>query len=266
MAIDIAWATTKRIFVPRADMTIVQASPEIRELDVDAFRLSLKNLEASVEGMPWPDTHRHTTESVLSGTTFARQVVVLAPYLVEFEDGQYGVRTAGGNHNLLDVKVNNQVSLLGILSAGLIVSPASVIAPTQQQIRDALKIAPSAGAPDAESIDAKLNALPTSTVRFNVAYDVASTTLDLRSFLERSGDPVSAPLSIAVTWYDTDGSVLFSLAETDALPGEDPDPNGNYHFTKVQALQSNETYLVDTTITDAVGAVIRRENVTTVSA
>lgn len=120
MAIDIFWATTQRIFIPRADMPIVQASPEIRELDVDVFRLELKDLEASVEGMPWPDTHRHVTETTLSGFTYARLFEILAPYTVEFEDGQYSVRTVGANHNILDVKINNQVSLAVQNSAGLI--------------------------------------------------------------------------------------------------------------------------------------------------
>jgi hypothetical protein len=127
MAIDIDWAGTAtnpyRIFVPRADMPIVQTSPEIRELDVDAFRLALKDLEASVAGMPWPDTHRHVTETTLSGFVYARSVEILAPYQVEFEDGQYSVRALGANHNILDVKVNNQVSLAVQNSAGLITSP-----------------------------------------------------------------------------------------------------------------------------------------------
>lgn len=128
MALDVDWAGSDptnpyRIFVPRADMAIVQASPEVRELNVDAFRRDLRTLEAGVEGGPWPDTHNHKTESVLSGTTFARIVEILDPYLVEFEDGQYSVRAVGANHNLLDVKVNNQVSLAVFLSSGLINSP-----------------------------------------------------------------------------------------------------------------------------------------------
>lgn len=121
--IDIAWATTKRIFVPRADIPLVQASPEIRELDVNVFRKALKDLEAAAEGMPWPDTHRHVTETTLSGSTYARLVEILPPYTVEFEDGQYSVRAVGANHNILDVKINNQVSLAVQNSAGLINSP-----------------------------------------------------------------------------------------------------------------------------------------------
>jgi len=120
MTIGIAWATTQRIFVPRADMALVQAVPEIRELDVDAFRKDLRSLEASVEGMPWQPTHRHVTETTLSGVVYARFVAILPPYQVEFEDGQYTVRAVGANHNIADVKVTNQVSLITQNSAGLI--------------------------------------------------------------------------------------------------------------------------------------------------
>lgn len=103
-------------------MPLVQASPEVRELDVDQFRKDLRTIEAGVEGAPWPHTHDHEDQSVLSGTTFARKVVILNPYQVEFEDGQYSVRAVGANHNILDVKVNNQVSLAVFLSSGLITS------------------------------------------------------------------------------------------------------------------------------------------------
>ena len=128
MAIDVDWTGTSgnpyRIFVPRADMTILQASPEIRELDVDTFRLMLKDLEAAVEGMMWPDTHQHTTETQLSGFTYARFVKILAPYSVEFEDGQYVVATPGANHNIADVKVQNQVGIVTQNSGGLLVTAA----------------------------------------------------------------------------------------------------------------------------------------------
>lgn len=140
MAIDIAWATTKRIFIPRADMPIVQSSPEIRELNVNSFRIALKNMEASVDGMPWPDTHRHVTETTLSGTVYARLIEILAPYTVEFEDGQYSVRTVGANHNILDVKINNQVSLAVQNSAGLINSPE--IALLRKALTNRLEAAP----------------------------------------------------------------------------------------------------------------------------
>ena len=119
MALDIEW-TTGVITIPRADMPVVQVSPEIRELDVNQFHQDLRTVHATVEGAPYPQTHVHVQEYTLSGITYARAIRILIPYSVTFEDGQYGVNVVGGNTNLLDVKNANQVSLLGNNSAGVI--------------------------------------------------------------------------------------------------------------------------------------------------
>lgn len=116
--VTINWLT-RVILVPQSFLTLV--SGVIYELDVDEFRLALKDIEDSEEGMPFPDTHRHNTEVVLSGVTYARTFEIINGYTVEFEDGAYTVRCAGANHNIGDVKVPNQVSLLIGNSAGLIV-------------------------------------------------------------------------------------------------------------------------------------------------
>lgn len=119
MAISINWAT-KVITVPQADLTLI--SGVLYELDVDWFRLQLKDIEDSEIGMSFPDTHRHNTEVVLSGVTYARTFEIINGYTVQFEDDQYTVRCVGANHNLADVKVANQVSLIIGNSAGLIVA------------------------------------------------------------------------------------------------------------------------------------------------
>lgn len=116
MAITVNW-TTKVIDVPQADLTPISAG--LFELDVDAFRLTLKDLEDG-DGMPFLDTHRHNTEVTLAGVTFARTVEIINGYTITFEDGQYSVRLAGANNNILDVKNVNQVSLISTNSAGLI--------------------------------------------------------------------------------------------------------------------------------------------------
>lgn len=129
MAISVDWALTKVIFVPKADTTLVSAGPpEIRELNVDDFRLTLRDLEDDPDGRPWPKTHTHETESTLSGIVYARKVQIIPPYTVEFEDGQYAVNLIGANHNILDVRVQNQVSLNVSNSAG-----STVPAVTEQQ-------------------------------------------------------------------------------------------------------------------------------------
>lgn len=123
MAITIDWLTYV-INVPKADLTLLQASPELRELDLDWFRLQLKDIEDDEPGIPQPDTHIHLTEVTLAGLTYARIVEILDPYTVEFEDGQYTVACVGANHNVSDVKVPNQVSLIVNNAAGLITNAA----------------------------------------------------------------------------------------------------------------------------------------------
>lgn len=118
MAITINWAT-KVIAVPQADLTLVSGS--LYELDVDVFRLALKDIEDSETGMNFPDTHTHNTESTLSGVVYARQFKIINGYTVTFEDGTYTVRCVGANHNIGDVKNVNSVSLIIGNSAGLIV-------------------------------------------------------------------------------------------------------------------------------------------------
>ena len=121
MAISVNWATDQIIFIPKADTTLVQASPEVREISVETLHDTLRTLEAA-EGQHWPITHTHSGEITLSGITYARFIEILPPYTVEFEvtGGAYGVSVVGGNTNLLDVKVANGTSLLGNNSAGLV--------------------------------------------------------------------------------------------------------------------------------------------------
>lgn len=116
--ITIDWGNTYKIFVPQSYLTFLGGSTY--SLDVNQFRLDLKNLEDSVEGMSFPKTHNHNTEVVLSGVTYARTFEVISPYSVEFEDGFYTVTTTGANHNIGDTKVPNSVSLVVNNSAGLV--------------------------------------------------------------------------------------------------------------------------------------------------
>lgn len=119
MATTVNWITGE-ITIPRADMPIVQASPEVRSLDTAAFFDDLKDLEASAEGMPWPDTQRHNLSYTISGVQYAESLEIIAPYFVTFEDGQYRVSLSGTNNNIIDVATANQVGILGNNSAGLI--------------------------------------------------------------------------------------------------------------------------------------------------
>ena len=119
MAITVDWGT-KIINVPKADTQLVSAGPpEIRQLDIDAFRLVLKDLEDDPEGMPFIQTHNHNQPVTVGGVTLARVFEIINGYTVTFEDGQYAVNLVGANSNISDVANVNQVSIRSANSAGL---------------------------------------------------------------------------------------------------------------------------------------------------
>lgn len=120
MAISVNYQT-REIFVPKTDLTLIQSSPvEVRELDLNWFRLKLKDWEDETGGMVMPNTHNHVAPIEVGGVTLARVVELINGYTVTFEDGQYAVNLTGANSNLGD-KVNvNQVSVRSANSAGLL--------------------------------------------------------------------------------------------------------------------------------------------------
>ena len=118
MAITINWST-KVITVPQADLTFLGGTDY--ELDTDAFRLTLKDLEDDADGMPFLDTHRHNTEVTIGGVTYARTLEIINGYTVTFEDGSYSVNLVGSNNNIQDVANLNSVSIRSGNAGGLIV-------------------------------------------------------------------------------------------------------------------------------------------------
>ena len=120
MAISITWPTGV-ISVPKADMTLIQSTPiEIRELNINAFRLQLKDLEDDAVGQVWATTHNHNTTVSVGGVTLARVVEIINGYTVTFENGAYAVNLVGANSNIADVTNLNTVSIRAANSAGLI--------------------------------------------------------------------------------------------------------------------------------------------------
>ena len=128
--ISVNW-TTQVIFIPQSYLTPLGGI--LYELDVDQFRLDLKDLEDDPdEGLIYPDTHQHNTEVSLGGVNFARQVQIINGYTVEFETGSYKVTLTGANNNIADVvvvtgfvlQVNNSAGLITTTSGG--VQPADV--------------------------------------------------------------------------------------------------------------------------------------------
>ena len=129
--ITIDWAT-KIVTIPQSFLTFV--SDSLYELDVNELRLALKNIEYSEEGLSFPDTHRHNTEAMLSGVTYARQLEIINGYTVTFENGNYSVRCVGANHNLGDVKNYNSVSLIIGNSAGMVVGSGGITQEDKEEI------------------------------------------------------------------------------------------------------------------------------------
>ena len=124
MTISIDWIT-KVIDVFKVDMTLIQSMPQvIYELNLNAFHITLRDLEAAVTGAPFATTHQHNTEVTLGGITYARLIEIIGGYTVTFEDDQYAVNLVGANSNVADLTNVNQVSVRPQNSAGLISSPA----------------------------------------------------------------------------------------------------------------------------------------------
>ncbi len=122
MAISIDWGT-KVIFVPKDDMALVQTVPfEIRSLDINEFRLALRELEYSEDGMLYEPTHNHNTPVSIGGTSLARVIEIINGYTIVFENGSYVAQVINGNSNIGDVVNLNTVSVRTSNSAGLIVS------------------------------------------------------------------------------------------------------------------------------------------------
>lgn len=121
---------TRVVFVPREDMPIVQASPEVRELDLAVFHENVRLLEGNEEGIVYqPDSRiepgtsgivARTPEETFGATTLAPVIQVINGYQVEFEDGLYSVAVSGGNTNLELNAVRNQVGISVSNSAGLV--------------------------------------------------------------------------------------------------------------------------------------------------
>lgn len=217
MAIYINW-TTFTIHVPKADMTLVQSYPfEIRQLDVDEFRLALKNLEDSAAGMVYPNTHNHNAPITVGGVTLARVVEVLSPYTITFEDGQYAVNLYGGNNNISDKTNLNQVSVRSANSAGLISVGGTSL--TEAQVQSAVWNAPASDYMGGGTTGLLLNSMSADLVQLRLD---AITILDLVELILKYDTNRTKIDKIAktLTVYDNDGSTplrVFQLKDSNGV-------------------------------------------------
>ena len=140
MAITINWAT-KVINIPQDYLTDLGGG--IFELNVNTFRLDLRDIEDNEDGIPFQYTHTHNTEVTLGGLTLSRVVEIIAPYTITFEDGQYAVNLVGANNNIADKTNVNQVSVRSSNSAGMVTvnSGSGLTAEQHAQLMKTLTVA-----------------------------------------------------------------------------------------------------------------------------
>lgn len=112
------------ISIPKADTIFVETNAltgyEVRSYDEYALMRELASYLDSEAGATLPVAFSHNTSVTISGVVYARALLILAPYTVVFEAGNYQVKLVGGtNNNLLDVLNPNNVSVIPANSAGL---------------------------------------------------------------------------------------------------------------------------------------------------
>lgn len=186
-------------------------------------------------------------------------------------------RVADGNAVAVDYLANELEAVLptaGIqvirsldVSAALLEGSGGAL--TSQQVRDAMKLSPSAGAPDADSIDDQLSDLSTDVADVgtemavveagvqdlaavvSVAFTYAEDTdvVVLQTWLQRNG--VSAmPTAMSFILRTGGGVGVFSITDADATV----DTHGVYSATVTSVvLERYTTYYATVTITDANG-------------
>jgi len=130
---DIDWITGE-LTIDRATMPIIQVTPEVRALATDDLWLEIKQAEAGQgplgdQGRIYPDIQTNNPAYTISGFTYAQGWLIIPPYFLTFEDGQYSVALQNTNNNIIDVASENQVRILSQNSGGLIfgrLTPADV--------------------------------------------------------------------------------------------------------------------------------------------
>ena len=111
--------STKVIFIPKADLTLLSSIPERYSLDVVEFWAEIHTIQSNM-GITYDPIMSSNAPVTLSGQTYVRTVEVINNYKIEAESGAYSIYLTNANNNLLDVKVENQVSWNASNSAGAV--------------------------------------------------------------------------------------------------------------------------------------------------
>ena len=121
MAYTVDWST-KIVTIPKTDLTLVTASPEVYQLNVLDFWAEIHDIQDDEAGMSFPAIMQSNPPVTLGSETFARVVSIINGYRIEFEDGAYQVNLFGANNDIANNRVQNNVSLNTNNSAGLVQS------------------------------------------------------------------------------------------------------------------------------------------------
>jgi hypothetical protein len=185
VAISVDW-NNKIITVPKTSTILVQSVPtEIRTLDINTFRLTLRDLEDDDAGMPWPRTHNHIAPISVGAFELARVIEIVNDYTITFEDGQYAVNLLGANSNIADRVNVNQVSVRSANSAGLIQAGTALSISEQAMLMELWRLQgldatnPLIVDPDERTAGTDIN----QTITKNTGTDTVTVTRD-------AGDPV----------------------------------------------------------------------------
>ena len=111
------------IAVSKDETQLVGINPatglEVRELNIDTFGRTLADVQDNTDDV-WASTaFSYTKPANIGGVFLAAVLLILEPYTITFEDGQYAINLIGGNTNIQDVTNVNQVSIRPSNSAGL---------------------------------------------------------------------------------------------------------------------------------------------------
>lgn len=98
------------VTIPRADLVVVSASPEVYDADVIEIWRNLHDIQDGFPGMSKP--------RIMAGippTSFGPRGLLIDPeeagWLIKFEDGDYMVNLINGNSDIQSHRVQNNVSI-----------------------------------------------------------------------------------------------------------------------------------------------------------
>lgn len=126
---------TQVVTVEQSDLTLISGT--LYEFDTDAFRHTIGALLDDEEGIWHPLMFTHNTTVQIAGVTYARQILMINGYTLEFENVPMTVLFTGSNNNLFDAEAgilrpSGNVTVVGQNSAGLVQVESSSLTASQE--------------------------------------------------------------------------------------------------------------------------------------